>query len=106
VSKTGAQFNMLLLRKNQPTQAVTIGNRAPSHQSRSLSSPHRFIRALRSKHHRLTKVEPDYHWTVSFLSENFSMRFSSPRCDTPIDGAEIVTFLIGTRFIEFYATTL
>jgi hypothetical protein len=104
--KTGTQFNMLLLGKNQSTQTITIGNGAPSQQSRNLSSPHRFIRALRSKHHRLTKIEPDYHWAVSLLSKNFSMRFPRPRCDTPIDGPEIITFLIETRFIEFYSATL
>src|SRR5690606_17381787 len=89
--------------KEQGTKAITMFDGCPCQQGGCMTGCYGFEQILATEKHGAALIEQDKDRLFLLFTVNLGVHIASTCGDTPVDGANLVTWLIGAYFIKVEA---
>ncbi len=97
------QFPVHRVAEDEPAETIAAVMRRPGQQCGRTARIDRLEAPAGCEMHVGSQVDHDQHGALALLPEKLGVRGRAARGHAPVDGARVVTGLIGPRFIELHA---
>ena len=91
--------------KNQAAYAITRVQRTPGNQAGQLGRQYGFKAVTGAKKHAAALIYHDQHRALPFFTEQFGVGTARSGGDAPVNGADVITWLVNADFFEINAAT-
>src|SRR5690606_34498104 len=97
----GANIPLSVGGEDQSTHPVVGGQPRPGQGGGDFSGHHGF-QPTAAKEHAVAQVEGDQQWPLPLLPEHLGVGLGGARRDPPVDGADIVSRLVGSDLLKIH----